>query len=108
MEMQVTWSHYSDDNASRHAAELLDDVVTAIRNRGYTRETALRLAAMELGVRIRRAKALLYGDPVALTDDELAAIRAAYMRHLDTEAAHLAARSAAARERLRRMQGGDP
>ncbi len=104
----MTWPHYSDDNAVRHAAELIDDTVTAIRNRGYTRETALRLAAMELGVRIRRAKALLYGDPVALTGDELAAIRAAYMRHLDAEAEHLAARSAAARERLRRMQGGDP
>jgi hypothetical protein len=110
METALAWPQLSKSgaaktDAARHASELVDDTVTAIRNRGHTREHALRLAAMELGLRFRRARAraLLYGDPVALHDEELTRIRAAFLRHLDTEADHLTARSAAARERLARM-----
>jgi hypothetical protein len=64
----------------------------------------LRLAAMELGIRLRRARSLLYGDPVTLLDAELIAIRVAFLRHLDAEAAHLAARLAAVRERMARTR----
>ena len=98
----MAWSELSRDPA-RCAAELVDDTVTAIRNRGHTRQFALRLAAAELGLGLRRARALLYGDPVALPDTELARIRSAFLAHLDAEAAHLAARSVAIRERHRRM-----
>ena len=107
MERILTWPKDSKP-AARIAAELVDDTVTAIRNRGHTRRYALRIAARELGIRLRRARSLLYGDPVTLLDAELAEIRAAFLRHLDAEAEHLAARSAAARERLARMREGDP
>jgi hypothetical protein len=45
---------------------------------------------------------------VVVLDDELKRIRAAFIAHLDAEADHLAARSAATRERRRRMQEGGP
>lgn len=107
METTLAWPQLSKTDPARHASELVDDAVTAIRNRGHTREHALRLAAAELGLRFRRARSLLYGDPVAVHDEELARLRAAFLAHLDTEAAHLAARSAAARERLARMRTGE-
>jgi G:T-mismatch repair DNA endonuclease (very short patch repair protein) len=107
MEQSVAWPQHSNDNEARRAAALLDDAVTAIRNRGHTREYALRQAAKEFGLRFRRARAILYGEPVVLLDSELARIRAAFLAHLDAEAEHLAARSAAARERLRRMRDGE-
>jgi G:T-mismatch repair DNA endonuclease (very short patch repair protein) len=103
METALAWPQLSKTDAARRAAELVDDTVTDIRNRGHTREHALRLAATVLGLRFRRARALLYGDPVALHDEELARIRAAFLHHLDSEAEHLTARSAAARARLARM-----
>jgi hypothetical protein len=59
------------------------------------------------GLRFRRARALLYGESVVLLDTELARMRAAFLAHLDTEAESLSARSAAARERLRRMRDGE-
>jgi urease accessory protein UreE len=105
METALTWPNCSKADPARQAAELVDETVTAIRNRGHTRQYALHLAARELGLRFRRARSLLYGDPVNLPDDELARIQAAYLAHLDAEAAHLAERSAAARERLRRLRG---
>ena len=102
MEHSLTWPKDSKPPA-RLAAEYVDEAVSAIRNRGHTRQHALRLAARELGIRFRRARALLYGDPVTLHDEELARIRAAFLRHLDAEAAHLERRLAAARDRARRM-----
>jgi hypothetical protein len=107
METSLAWPHNSDAEKARRAASLLDETVTAYRNRGHTREHALRVAARTLGLRLRRAKALVYGEPVMVADDELARIRAAFITHLEAEADHLAARSAAARERRRRMEGGE-
>lgn len=54
METSVAWPHNSAIDRTRRAAELLDDAVTAYRNRGHTREHALRLAAAELGLNFRR------------------------------------------------------
>jgi hypothetical protein len=107
MEGTVAWSEDSNDK-TRRAALLVDDAVNSIRNRGHTRKTALGIAAQELGLRVRRVRALLYGDPVVVLDEELARIRAAFLRHLDEDAKDLAARSEAARERWHRMQQGDP
>jgi hypothetical protein len=107
METAVTWSHNSDDDKTRQASKLFDEAVLSIRNRGHTTEHALCLAAKEFGIRLRRAKALLYGEPVVVLDDELARIRAAFLKHLETDAEYHAARSAASRERLRRMEAGD-
>ena len=55
METTVTWCDSSKADPARRAAELVDDTVTAIRNRGHTREHALRVAARELGIGLRRA-----------------------------------------------------
>lgn len=101
METALSWPNLSKPDPTRVAAEWIDDTVTAIRNRGHTRQHALRLAAVELGLSFRRARALVYGEPVALRDEELGQIRAAFLVHLDAEATQLAAREAAARERLR-------
>ena len=103
METTVTWCDCSKADPARRAAELVDDAVTAIRNRGHTREHALRMAARELGIRFRRARALIYGDPVVVFDEELARIQAGYLRHLDAEYEHLTARLDAVREQCRRF-----
>lgn len=107
MEQILAWPKDSKADPARQAAEFVDDTVTAIRNRGHTRQHAVRLAALELGLRLRRARSLLYGDPVTLPDAELERIRAAFIEHLDREAQQLAARSAAARARLARMREGE-
>lgn len=107
MERSLAWPHDSDAEKARKAASLLDETVTAYRNRGHTREHALRVAARMFGLRLRRARAILYGEPVVLLDEELARIRAAFLQHLSAEAEHLAARSQAARKRLERMRDGE-
>src|SRR5579862_3133742 len=100
METVLAWPKNSktEPDPARVAAELVDETVNAIRNRGHTRSLALRIAAAELGLGLRRVRSLLYGDPVVVADEELARLRAAFLRHLDAEAARLEARSAAARE----------
>lgn len=107
METSLAWPQNSDSEKARQAASLLDEAVTAYRNRGHTREHALRLVARMFGLRLRRARALLYGEPVLVQDDQLNRIRESFLAHLDAEAEHLAARSAKARERLRRMRDGE-
>lgn len=104
METSLAWPHNSDAEKARRAAMLLDETVTAYRNRGHTREHALRVAARLFGLRLRRARALLYGEPVVMLDAEMAHIRAAFIAHLDAEAEHLAARAKATRERLERIR----
>jgi hypothetical protein len=108
MERILTWPNDSRPDPDQLAAAMVDDAVTAIRNRGHTRRYAVHVAARELGLRVRRVRSLLYGYPVTLLDEELAEIRGGYLRHLDAEMAHLSARLAAARERLRRMSEDDP
>jgi hypothetical protein len=90
-------------DGGRRAAELLDDAVSHYRNRGHTRATALGMAAKALGVTLRRAKGLVYGEPVAIDKDELDAIRAAFLDHLDEEAETLSQRLQDIRERRQRM-----
>jgi hypothetical protein len=107
METALAWPKNSkthrDPDPARIAAELVDETVNAIRNRGHTRSLAVPIAAAELGLGIRRLRSLLYGDPVVVTDDELTRLRAAHLRHLNAEVAHLLTRAHAARERCRRM-----
>ena len=110
METALAWPKSSkparDPDPARVAAELVDETVNAIRNRGHTRSLAVRIAAAELGLRLRRVRSLIYGDPVVVADEELVRLRMAYVRHLESEVVQLAARSAAARERLRQMTEG--
>lgn len=97
-------SHNFVNDPLRSAAELLDDAVTAFRNRGYTREAGLEQAALALGIPLNRAKALLYGRLYSVAADEYETIRARFLNHLDDEADHLARRAAEARARRRQME----
>lgn len=60
---------------------------------------ALTRAGRDLGLSTRRAKALHYGEPVALRADEVAAARARWLARLDREAARLDAQAALLRAR---------
>ena len=89
---------------ARSAAELLDDSVTAFRNRGFTREAGIEQAALALGIPVNRAKALLYGRLYSVAADEYQAIHARFLTHLDEGADSLARRSAEARVRRKQME----
>jgi hypothetical protein len=95
---------------SLYAGALLDEAITDIRNRGHTREHATVLAARLFGLPLRRVVrlALCGGRETRVLDAERDRLRAAFLLHLDEEAAHLEARAAAARERYRRMLAGEP
>lgn len=86
------------------AASLVDDAVTSIRNRGFTREHAVKQAAQSLGVPESRAKALLYGKVFAVAAEEYRSIKARFLAHLDAEAEYLSQRAEAARMRRREME----
>ena len=101
---QMPWTQTLHHDPVREVAELIDDVVTAIRNRGYTRERAMKQAALELGMTHRRVRSLTWGEAWRVTAEEHAAIRARFLDFLDREAEQLAARSEAARARRRQME----
>lgn len=88
----------------REVAALIDDTVSAFRNRGYTREVAIQQAALALGMPPRRAKALIYGEAFSMAADEYAAIKARFVDHLDDEAASLAARFEAVKARRKQLE----
>ena len=85
-------------------ARLLDDAVTDIRNRGYTREGALSRAAEWFGVTVGRAKRMVYGEAYSVTEAERAAIRRRYLDHLDEQARYYEAKLDAAKARRRQME----
>ncbi len=87
----------------RDAMGLVDEMVTMIRNRGHTRQDAMRQAALALGISERRVKALSFGEAFAMAQDELQKIKLAYLDHLDTEADDLARRREAIREKRRQL-----
>lgn len=90
----------------REAMGLFDDVVTDIRNRGYTRENALTRAAAFFGLPVGRGKKLAYGQATSISDGERETIRRRYLDHLDEEAAHYAQRLEAAKAKRRQMELG--
>jgi hypothetical protein len=107
METALAWPKSSkparDPDPARIAAELVDETVNAIRNRGHTRSLAVHLAAAELGLGFRRIRSLLYGDPVVVTPEELVRLQVAFLGHLDTEMGQLSARLARTRELARML-----
>lgn len=104
MKQTMAWSHFSKSDPLRQAAEWIDQTVTAIRNRGHTREHAMEQASLALGVGRRRVRALLYGEAFSIAPDELDRLRDGFLAHLDDEAEHLAQRAAEARARRRQME----
>lgn len=100
----MDWSNFSTNDPLRHVMSLLDDAVSSYRNRGHSRQHAVEQAALALGITPRRAKSLLYGEAFTVAVEEYRAIKARFLDHLDAEAEHLAARSAAARARRRQME----
>ena len=97
----MSWSEVS---TIRDAAQLVDEAVTAFRNRGYTRERAVEQAALALGISHRRARGLIYGEVFAMAVDEYRAIKARFLRHLDEEAESLAGRLEAVKAKQRQME----
>jgi hypothetical protein len=77
--------------------------VSDYRNRGHKRATLLGLAAKAPGVTFRRAKALIYGEPVSVYQPELDAIRAIFLDRLEEEAETLNKRTQDIRARQRAM-----
>lgn len=98
------WSQNSVNNLLREAAELIDDAVTMVRNRGYTREKAIDQASVSLGMSKRRVKSFLYGEAICIAIDEYQKLKDRFLDHLDNEADHLAQRSAAVRLRRKQME----
>jgi len=85
--------------SDREAASIVDQTVTDYRNRGYTRTTAIQMAADALRLTARRVKSVIYDEPLAMVAREHAEIRAAYLLHLQEEAENLERRSAEVRQR---------
>ena len=104
MGQTMAWSHFSVTDDVRQASLLLDETVTSFRNRGFTRERAVALAAAALGISPRRARAILYGEVFAVMATEYRAMRRAFLEHLDDEARHLAERHAAVKARRAQME----
>jgi len=100
--MSCTKLSASDD--IRQIAQLIDDVVTSYRNRGYTRQYATEQAALALGITSRRAKSFLYGEVYSVAAHEYRLLKYRFLTHLDDEAEHLSERLAAIRERRAQME----
>lgn len=99
MRRPLSRTHYSVESLIRDAASLIDDVVTDIRNRGFTREQAFAQAAVELGLPLNRAKKLAYGELQKIAAEEYRAIQRRFEKHLDAEAKHLNTRMEAVKKR---------
>lgn len=104
MGQSMAWSNFSKLDPLREAASMLEETVTAYRNRGHTRQHAVEQAALALGMTPRRAKALLYGEAFNVALDEYNAIKQRFLEHLDQEAESLAARFEAVRAKRRQME----
>jgi hypothetical protein len=104
MEATMPKSHYSVTDAVRDAARLVDDAITNIRNRGYTREQAIAQVAERFGLPATRVKKLAYGEAYSITEDEYISIIDNFLKHLENEEEFLAAGSRAARERRAKME----
>ena len=87
----------------RTAAEIVDAVVCAIRNHGYTRERAIEDAAEALGLSPRRVKALLHGQAFSMPLSEFQQIRSAYRAHLDAQVDYHLSQAAKARAEAERV-----
>lgn len=101
--MGATMARTHDCDTSE-IATMADDIVTAIRNRGFTREQAVADAARYLGMRASRVRDFLYGRVFATSSEERAAARARYLAFLDDEAEQLMRRAEEARARRRAVE----
>jgi hypothetical protein len=102
-----TFQHNREIDTS-DARFYMRDAATSMRNRGHTKEHALRLLADLFGLKVRRAVALVRGcDSIRLSDEELRRFKLRYEAHLAEEIEHLSARSAEAHERYSRFMAGE-
>ncbi len=91
--------------SERYDVEIVDDAVSRISNRGISRQVAAKEAAQWLGTNVRRIQSFLFGEPVRVDADELAELRANYIRLLDDDARDLERRAAATRARIQELRG---
>lgn len=85
---------------------LLDEMVTDVRNRGYTRASALVQVADWCGLRVRRAKKLVYGEVEVRSERERRAILDGRIRHLQREAELYRERLERVRAELTQLDSG--
>lgn len=103
MDAEMACSEFSMKDMLGDVMSLIDDAVSAYRNRGLPRTIATEQASVALGITPRRAKSLLYGESFKVTGKEYRAISEAYVRHLDDEAAYFVARLDAVKTRRRQF-----
>lgn len=85
---------------------LLDEMVSDVRNRGFTRESALTQVAEWCGIRRRRAKKLVYGEAEVRSERERRAILDGRIRHLQREAELYQERLERVRAELNQLDNG--
>jgi ABC-type transporter lipoprotein component MlaA len=88
----------------REIEEMVCETILFFRNRGHNQDIAIEQTALALGLTRRKTRSIFYQEPFAAARDEYAAIRRAFIAHLEHQAEDLAHRSEAARMRRRQMQ----
>lgn len=84
--------------------QMLDQAVSDVRNRGYTRAQAVEDRSTWFGIAKHKLHKLIYGDVVPLSDAEARLIHERYVAHLKEEADHYTRRLEAARTRLNQLE----
>ena len=87
----------------RVAREMVDQVVTDLRNHGFTRERVIGDVAALLGVSPRRVQAFLKNEVFSLTAAEFQQIRAAYRAHLEAQVDYHLERAERARAEAQKL-----
>jgi hypothetical protein len=93
---------------SNLVASWIDDVVTLIRNRGFTRERAVHEVAARFGMSLGRVQNAAYGRPIIVRDNnELARLRSRYDAALAEEEAFLLAKRKALRAKRAQINASE-
>jgi type II secretory pathway component PulM len=90
---------FSVSACAEEMAGMAREAVRWHRRAGAKIGDALARSARDLGLTVRRVRALYYGEPVALRADEVSTARARWLARLDREAARLDAQAALLRAR---------
>jgi hypothetical protein len=92
----------------RLVAGWIDEIVTLIRNRGFTREHAVHEAAARFGMSLGRVQNATYGRPITIRDQqELLRLRSRYAAALAEEDSFLLARRRALRAKRALINAAD-
>ncbi len=84
--------------------QMLDQAVSDVRNRGYTRAQAMDDRSSWFGIARHKLHKLIYGDVVPLSEAEARIIHERYVAHLRDERDHYAKRLEATKARINQME----